>query len=146
ETVSCRRTPTSHSESRLHDDEHARRGLRHSRRKRGGGMESRRTRQVALVLLLAVGLGAQAPAPAPLPAREVTRLFEETLALYKSMKLEGAIVALEGDRTRILQGFTPEIYKLVNDTRARAVRHALAPDTASPADRAKLIEIADRWD
>ena len=103
-------------------------------------MESGRTRQVALILLLAVALCAQtpAPAPAPLPGREVTKLLDETAALFKSMGLEGAQVALEGDRARIQQGFTPEIYKLVQDTRARAVRHALGSDNTSPADRVKL--------
>jgi lysophospholipase L1-like esterase len=95
---------------------------------------------------LAAALWAQPPGPAPLPAREVARLLEETAALFKSMGLEGAQVALEGDRTRIQQGFTPEIYKLVTGTRARAVRQALAPSEASAADRAKLMDIADRWE
>jgi len=109
-------------------------------------MESRSTRQVALILLLAAGLFAQAPAPTALPAREVARLLDETAALFKSMGLEGAQVALEGERTRIQQGFTPEIYKLVQDTRARAVRHAMGSDNTSAADRVKLMELVDRWD
>lgn len=109
-------------------------------------MESRRTRQVALVLLLVTGLFAQAPAPTPLPAREVTRLLDDTAALFKSMGLQGAQTALEGDRTRIQQGFTSEIYKLVKDTRARSVRHAMGSDNTSAADRVKLMEVVDRWE
>ncbi len=111
-------------------------------------MESGRTRQVALILVLAAGLCAQAPAPAPapLPAREVARLLDETAALFKSMALQGAQTALENDRARIQQGFTPEIYKLVQDTRARAVRHAMGSDNTSAADRVKLMELVDRWE
>ena len=62
------------------------------------------------------------------------------------MGLEGAQVALEGDRARIQQGFTPEIYKLVQDVRARSVRHAMGSDNTPAADRVKLIEVVDRWD
>ncbi len=98
-----------------------------------------------LALWLAATLWAQQPA-APLPAREVNKLLEETSALLKKMGLEGAVVSLEGNRTRIQQGYTTEIYGLVQETRARAVRHALAPDNTSSADRARLLELADRWD
>jgi len=98
-----------------------------------------------LIFFLAATLWAQQPTT-PLPAREVTKLLEETSVLLKRMGLEGAAVSLEGNRTRIQQGYTTEIYSLVQETRARAVRHALAPDNTSAADRARLLELADRWD
>jgi lysophospholipase L1-like esterase len=96
--------------------------------------------------LLAVTAAAQPQAPTPLPAREVTALVQETGTLLARMGMTGAATMLEGNRSRIQQGFTPEVYQLLMDLRSRSMRLALAPENTTAADRARLTEIADRLD
>ncbi len=98
-------------------------------------MERRWTWQVAVVLLFAVALIAQSPAtPAALNACDLGALLD--LVPKDAVKF---------DRARVEQGYTTDIYALVQSLQSLGILLDLRGE-ATPEGRAKLHEIADRLD
>jgi lysophospholipase L1-like esterase len=102
-------------------------------------MDRRWTWQTAVILLAAAAaLSAQAPAqPAVIPAAELTPILDMLGGLPGN--------PVKFDRTRVQQGFTQDVYALVQNLHSLAISLDLRQETG-PAERAKLAEVTDRLD
>ncbi len=102
-------------------------------------MERRWTWQTAIILLAAAAaLSGQAPPqPGIIPARELAPILD----------LLGGLPGnpVKFDRARIEQGYTQDVYTLVQSLHSLAILLDLRQD-AGPAERAKLAEVTDRLD
>ena len=104
-------------------------------------MDRRWTWQTAVILLAAaaafsVQISAQAPS-AIIPGAELTPILDQLSALPGS--------PVKFDRTRVQQGYTQDVYALVQNLRSLEILLEMRQE-ADAAGRAKLAEVTDRLD
>jgi lysophospholipase L1-like esterase len=101
-------------------------------------MDRRWTWQTAIILLAAVAaLSGQAPQTTIIPARELTPILD----------LLGGLPGnpVKFDRARVEQGYTQDVYTLVQNLHSLAILLDLRQE-GSATERAKLAEVTDRLD
>src|SRR6266404_1605930 len=100
-------------------------------------MERSRTWQVAVTLLFSAVLLAQQQPTGIIPGAELGQMLDAFAAVPGN--------PLKFDRVRILQGYTQDVYALVQQLRSISVYTDVRPE-GKPEDRAKVHEWADRLD
>jgi lysophospholipase L1-like esterase len=102
-------------------------------------MDRRWTWQTTVILLAAAAaFSAQTPPqPAIIPGAELTPILDHLAALHGS--------PVQFDRTRVQQGYTQDVYALVQSLRSLEILLELRQE-ANQEERIKLIEVTDRLD